>query len=106
MIKYIALYRKPADPDAFDEAYFASHLPVVDRTPGLLRTEVAKVADVYHPGFLGETEPHIVAEMYFESAEAMKTAFRSPEWQSAGANLTEIGGVELVAMFAAEVVQR
>ncbi|NUT95903.1 MAG: EthD family reductase, partial [Saccharothrix sp.] len=31
--------------------------------------------------------------------------FKSPEWQAAGANLTEIGGMELVAMFAAEVVE-
>jgi len=104
MIKYIALYRKPADAEAFDEAYFTSHLPLVERTPGLVRAEVAKVSRVFAPGFLGEHEPHIVAEMYFESADAMKSAFHSPEWQAAGANLSEIGGVELVAMFAAEVV--
>ncbi|MCC8251263.1 EthD family reductase [Saccharothrix luteola] len=106
MVKYVALYRKPADVEAFDEAYFTSHLPLVERTPGLLRAEVAKVSRVFVPGFLGEHEPHVVAEMYFESAEAMKQAFRSPEWQAAGANLAEIGGVELVAMFAAEVVDR
>ena len=104
MIKYIALYRKPADVEAFDEAYFTSHLPIVAGTPGLVRTEVARVSRVFVPGFLGEQEPHIVAEMYFESADAMKAAFQSPEWQAAGANLSEIGGVELVAMFAAEVV--
>ncbi|XVS65111.1 EthD family reductase [Actinosynnema sp. CA-299493] len=106
MIKYVALYRKPTDVEAFDEAYFASHLPLVERTPGLLRAEVAKVSHVFVPGFLGENEPHVVAEMYFESAEAMKAAFGSPEWHAAGANLSEIGGVELVAMFAAEVVDR
>ncbi|MFI9010529.1 EthD family reductase [Actinosynnema sp. NPDC053489] len=106
MIKYVALYRKPADVEAFDEAYFESHLPLVDRTPGLLRAEVAKVSRVFVPGFLGEHEPHLVAEMYFESADAMRDAFASPEWQAAGANLSEIGGVELVAMFAAEVVER
>jgi uncharacterized protein (TIGR02118 family) len=106
MIKYIALYRKPADVEAFDEAYFTSHLPLVERTPGLVRAEVAKVSRVFVPGFLGEHEPHVVAEMYFESAAAMKEAFGSPEWQAAGANLTEIGGLELVAMFAAEVVDR
>jgi uncharacterized protein (TIGR02118 family) len=104
MIKYIALYRRPADVEAFDEAYFTSHLPLVERTPGLVRAEVAKVTRVFAPGFLGEQEPHIVAEMYFESTDAMKAAFQSPEWQAAGSNLAEIGGVELVAMFAAEVV--
>jgi uncharacterized protein (TIGR02118 family) len=104
MIKYIALYRKPENPEAFDEAYFTSHLPLVERTPGLVRAEVAKVQRVFVHGFFGESEPHLVAEMYFESAAAMKAAFASPEWQAAGVNLTEIGGAELVAMFAAEVV--
>lgn len=104
MIKYIALYRRPDDVESFDEAYFASHLPLVERTPGLLRAEVAKVSRVLVPGFLGQHELHIVAEMYFESADTMREAFGSPEWRAAGANLTEIGGVELVAMFTAEVV--
>ncbi|MBB5807483.1 uncharacterized protein (TIGR02118 family) [Saccharothrix ecbatanensis] len=106
MVKYVALYRKPADVEAFDEAYFTSHLPLVEQTPGLLRAEVAKVTRVFVPGFFGEHELHMTAEMYFESTQAMKDAFGSPEWQAAGANLSEIGGMELVAMFAAEVVDR
>ena len=104
MIKYIALYEKPSDPEAFDQKYFDSHLPLVAKTPGLVRAEVAKVQRVFVPGFLGETEPYLVAEMYFESKDAMRTAFGSPEWTAAGANLNEIGGMQLVAMFSAEVL--
>lgn len=104
MIKYIALYKKPADVTGFDEKYFSSHLPIVVKTPGLVRAEVAKVDRVLVPGFLGDTDLHVIAEMYFESAEAMNLAFQSPEWHAAGANLSEIGGLELVAMFTAEVV--
>jgi uncharacterized protein (TIGR02118 family) len=104
MHKYIALYRKPADPAAFDEGYFGAHLPLVSRTPGLLRAEVAKVQRVFVPGFFGETEPYLIAELYFESAATAKEAFRSPEWAASGANLAEIGGMELVAMFTADVV--
>jgi uncharacterized protein (TIGR02118 family) len=104
MIKYIALYQKPSDPEEFDRKYFESHLPLVAKTPGLISAEVAKVQRVFVPGFLGETEPYLVAEMYFESKEAMRTAFGSPEWTAAGANLNEIGGMQLVAMFSAEVL--
>jgi uncharacterized protein (TIGR02118 family) len=104
MHKYIALYRKPADPAAFDEGYFGSHMPLVSRTPGLLRAEVAKVQRVFVPGFLDETEPYLIAELYFESASTAKEAFKSPEWQASGANLVEIGGMELVAMFTADVL--
>ncbi|WNV82171.1 EthD family reductase [Umezawaea sp. Da 62-37] len=104
MIKCIALYKTPADVADFDEKYFATHLPIVEKTPGLLRAEVAKVDRVLVPGFLGDTGLHVIAEMYFESAAVMKAAFQSPEWHAAGANLSEIGGLELVAMFTAEVV--
>lgn len=104
MLKYIALYQRPDDPESFEEKYFASHLPMVATTPGLLRAEVAKVSRVLVPGFLGETEPYLIAEMYFESAESAKAAFRTPEWQAAGANLAEIGGMPLVAMFLADVL--
>lgn len=104
MHKFIALYRKPDDPDAFTEQYFGSHLPLAERAPGLVRAEVAKVSQVLVPGFLGENEPFLMAELWFESADSAKAAFRSPEWQAAGANLSEIGGMPLVAMFTADIV--
>lgn len=104
MIKYIALYKKPADPADFDEKYFSTHMPIANSVPGLVRAEVAKVQRVFLAGFLGDTEPYLIAELYFDSAESMKAAFKTAEWASSGANLTEIGGMELVAMFTAEVV--
>lgn len=104
MIKYVALYRTPANPEGFDRGYFDSHKPLIDKVPGLVRQEIAKVTRTFVPGFLGEAQPYLIAELYFESKEAMKAAFASPEWQASGANLTEIGGMELVAMFSAEVV--
>jgi uncharacterized protein (TIGR02118 family) len=104
MIKYIALYKKPADPEGFDEKYFETHLPIVNSVPGIVRAEVAKVQRVFLAGFLGDTEPHLIAEMYFESEASFKAAIQTPEWATSGANLAEIGGMELVAMFSAEVV--
>lgn len=104
MLKYIALYRKPDDPAAFEERYFGSHTPLVMKTPGLVRAEVARVSRVFVPGFLGESEPYLIAELYFESAASAKAAFKSPEWQASGANLMEIGGMDLVAMFTADLL--
>jgi uncharacterized protein (TIGR02118 family) len=105
MIKYVALYRTPANPEDFDAKYFGSHKPLIDAVPGLVRQEIAKVARTFVPGFLGANEPYLIAELYFQDKETMKAALKSPEWQAAGANLTEIGGMELVAMFTAEVVE-
>lgn len=104
MFKFIALYQRPTDPEAFEEQYFASHLPLVERTPGMVRAEVARVNSTLVPGFLGETELFLMAEIYFESEDAAKAAFASPEWQAAGANLAEIGGMPLVAMLTADVL--
>jgi uncharacterized protein (TIGR02118 family) len=104
MIKYVALYRTPDDPDEFERRYLGEHVPLADATPGLVRTEVARVSRVYVPGFLGDAQPYLMAELYFASEQAMKRAFASPEWKAAGANLAEIGGMELVCMFAAEAV--
>jgi len=47
MIKLIALYRKPEEQDALDEFnkhYFEIHMPLVAKTPGLLKSEAAKIS--------------------------------------------------------------
>ena len=105
MIKYVALYKQPADPAAFEKAYFEQHKPLIDKVPGLIRQEIGRVTRTFVPNFLEGSEPFLIAELYFASKDAMKTAFASPEWQVSGANLTDIGGMELVAMFSAEVVE-
>lgn len=100
MIKYVALYRTPDDAAAFDEHYFGTHVPIANGTPGLVRTEIARVLRTVK----GEPALHVMAELYFASYDALKTAFQSPEWAASGANLAEWGGLELVSMYVAEVV--
>jgi uncharacterized protein (TIGR02118 family) len=100
MIKYVALYRTPADSAAFDESYFGTHVPIANATPGLLRTEIARVLKTV----TGEPALHVMAELYFASYEDLKAAFRTEEWAASGANLAAWGGLELVSMYVAEVV--
>lgn len=100
MIKYVALYRTPDDAAAFDEHYFGTHVPLANATPGLVRAEIARVLKTV----TGEPALHVMAELYFESYDAMKAAFKTPEWAASGANLAEWGGLELVSMYIAEVV--
>ncbi len=100
LVKYVALYRVPDDVAAFDDAYFRTHVPLANATPGLVRTELARV--VRH--VRGEPAYHLIAELYFESSEAMRAAFKTDEWQASGANLAEWGGLELVTMFTAQLV--
>lgn len=100
MIKYVALYRTPPDAAAFDESYFGSHVPLAAATPGLERVEIARVLKTVR----GEPALHLMAELYFASYDALKAAFGTKEWAESGANLAEWGGLELVSMYVAEVV--
>ncbi len=100
MVKYVALYRTPEDAAAFDDSYFGTHVPIANATPGLVRTEIARVLRTV----TGEPALHVMAELYFESYDALKLAFKTEEWAASGANLAEWGGLELVSMYVAEVV--
>ena len=100
MIKYVALYRTPEDPETFDKSYFGTHVPIVNDTPGLVRTELAKVTRM----MVGEPAYYLLAELYFDSVESMKAAFKTDPWQASGDNLRSWGGMDLVTMFTAEVV--
>lgn len=82
MSKLIALYKQPEDPAAFDKAYFETHLPLIDKVPGLQSKQVTRftralVGDGYY----------LMAEMHFADADALKAAMKSPEMAAAGENL-------------------
>lgn len=100
MIKYVALYRTPEDAASFDASYFGTHVPLAEKTPGLVRAEIARVLKTVK----GEEALHVMAELYFDDYDALKTAFKTQEWAASGANLAEWGGLELVSMYVAEVV--
>lgn len=97
-VSYIALYRTPDDPADFEEKYFGTHVPLVEKTPGLVENRVHRVIRQ----FVGKPSYHLIAELVFESPESMKAAFESPEWTAAGDNLREWGAMDLVTMFSAE----
>lgn len=97
-VSYFALYRVPEDVEDFETHYFGSHVPLIEQTPGLLENRVHRVTRQ----FVGEPAYHLLAELVFESPEAMKEAFRSEQWKAGGADLASWGGMELVTMFSAQ----
>ena len=97
-ISYFAIYRTPADPEEFERNYFGTHVPIIEKVPGLVENRVHRVKRQ----FVGEPAYHLVAELVFASPEAMKAAFASEAWKQSGENLQSWGGMELVTMFTAE----
>lgn len=97
-MRLIALYRPPSDPQAFDKAYFGTHLPLLAKVPGLQRTVVSRFTrTLMGDGF------YMMAEMSFPDEAALKTAMRSPQMGEAGANLAGFAEGLVTLMFAEEV---
>ncbi|MGB8648839.1 MAG: EthD family reductase [Anaerolineae bacterium] len=99
MVKLVALYRKPEDPQAFEHAYFETHLPLVKKVPGLQRVQVTRVTGAPR----GEPELYMIAELYFPDKETMDRAMASPENQAAGKNLMGFARGLVTFLFAEEV---
>ncbi len=97
MVKLVALYRQPADTEAFDKAYFETHMPLIKKVPGLHNTTISRFTrTVMGEGF------YLMAEMYFSDTDALKAAMKSPEMAAAGENLDGFAKGLYTLMFASE----
>ncbi len=98
MHKLTVLYGNPEDPEAFDEYYQNTHVPLAERIPNVQRFEVGRVAAIDE----GEPPYHLIAELWFESADVLQESMSSPEGQAAADDIPNFatGGV---TMFVSEV---
>lgn len=96
MTMVVALYKKPADPAAFDSYYFSTHVPIAKAMPGLRSCQVSAGPPRSLTG--GGDPPYLVALLEFESAEAAKIALASPEGVATAQDLGNFAqaGVELL----------
>ena len=83
MLRVLALYGAPTDPDHFRDYYVNNHLPLVARMPGLLAWRYSfEVAATQ-----GQTPYFAVFEAEFADAAAMTAARASPEGQQVAADV-------------------
>jgi len=75
MVKLIALYKRPSEPEDFDGHFDAVHLPLLRAYPGLRRLELTRVEGAP----LGEARYRVMVELYFDDRMAMDAALASPE---------------------------
>ena len=89
--RLVVSYGPPADPEAFDAYYRDTHTPLALAQPGLLGLTFGHAASL-DPS---QPAPYLVAELDFESEQAMRESLASPEGRAAGKDLANFatGGV-------------
>jgi uncharacterized protein (TIGR02118 family) len=94
MAKVLAMYKRPADPAAFDRYYYATHLPIAKKIPGLRNYEVTSGPVTTLDG---PAPYHLIATLTFDSVAAIQAALGTPEGQATAADLGNFatGGVDL-----------
>jgi uncharacterized protein (TIGR02118 family) len=97
MAKLVVLYKNPADPSAFDDYYFSTHVYLAKKLPGLQRYEVSSgpVKDLQ-----GQSAYHLIATLEFPSSEAVMEALGSPAGKAAARDLANFAqaGVDMLVI--------
>jgi uncharacterized protein (TIGR02118 family) len=83
MAGMVAIYKKPADVEAFQKHYFETHIPLAKTMPGLRKYEVSQGPITV---LAGSTDVYLIGAVYFDDLEAMKKAFASPEGRATAAD--------------------
>ena len=91
----VVLYKTPNDPASFDTYYFAKHIPIAKKIPGLRKYEVSQ-GPVSTPN--GASDVHLIATLHFDDLAAIQNAFASPEGQAAAGDIPNFatGGAEMM----------
>lgn len=79
MARMMTIFAKPNDVAAFDKHYFETHVPLAKKLPGLRKYDVS-TGPIATRG--GASDFHLVSMLHFDSLEAIKAAFASPEGQA------------------------
>jgi uncharacterized protein (TIGR02118 family) len=74
MWQFTVLYRRPDDPEAFDQHYREVHVPLTWKFPGLRRMTLAKPL----PEDEAFNEIYMISTMYWDDLESLQAALKSP----------------------------
>jgi uncharacterized protein (TIGR02118 family) len=97
MVRLIALFDQPADPDAFDAHYRDVHAPIVRRYPGLRDLRLTRPATVGRgPG------PYLMAEMVFDTRADLEGALASEPGVESGRDLRTFAAAGVTLLIADE----
>ncbi|WP_202078448.1 EthD family reductase [Caldalkalibacillus salinus] len=100
MVKLLALYKQPENKESFNDHYYNVHTPLAKKMPGLEKVEVTEIFGAP----TGESDYHLLAELYFKDKETLMSSMNSPEGKAAAKDLMGFAG-PLVTMMFGKVVE-
>ncbi len=100
MYKMTLLFRKPEDPDLFEEQWTNNFLPAAEELPGIRRIAVCHVAG--EPS--GISDYYRMHEFYFDDRESLDRALNSDKGVRAGQALMTFGS-DITTIFFLEVFE-
>ncbi len=100
-VKLVALFKKPEDVKAFEAHYFQVHVPLAEKMPGLQKVEYNRA--IGSP--FGEPAYYMIAELTFESMDALNASMVSEEGKAAAKDLMGFAG-NLVQLVFTETVNQ
>lgn len=83
--RFIALYETPADAETFDRHYIQTHIPLIRQLPGLRRYAVGRNITALHGAPF-----YLIAELEWDTTDAMQAAFASPEGRATAADAARL----------------
>jgi uncharacterized protein (TIGR02118 family) len=83
MAKMTVIYKTPKNIESFERHYFDVHVPLAKQLPGLIKYEIND-GSIASP--TGHSETYRIANLYFNSLEAIKKAFSSEVGQQCAAD--------------------
>ena len=96
MAKMTVIYKTPKDKDFFEKHYFEVHVPLAKQLPGIISYEIND-GQIISP--TGHSETYRIANLYFESMEAMMKAFQSEIGQQCAADRRILADDENVQIY-------
>ena len=86
MVKFLVLWNTPEDPVAFERHYRDVQIPLIKQLPNLRRYTIGHHATPVRGG-----EPYYwIAELEWDSMDALQKAFQSPEGKATAQDATNL----------------
>lgn len=86
-VKLLVLFTQPDDPDAFEQHYLSTHMPLVRKLPGLQRADSGRIIRALDGG---EQAYYRAVGLYFADRDALNAALRSDEGKAMAADYQKI----------------